>query len=357
MKINLLLPILLILLFALSCRIFMRDEYMFDQNNLRKAFDAFQEENSTKGNLVEIQIFSNQVTFNTGTKQFLYSKGYLREERFKSPSSQKDFQIDQADLSNLDAAMSAALNEAKKNSYLDKTEINRVVVSKQSVSRDDNLVSNVDKWHEAMRFDIFVTDSKITTKYSTNLNGKVVDVAETNVKPRIKFFDSEQMKNSLAKIKPLFGGKLSVSDFTIQTENFSFTASDPQNHDEINVYRYNSHEFLRAGRSVFQKTTEDKKREEQMRRDGTPEEIIQMRSLQFIFFDVEEIDFSLIPQIMSKTLENAQASNAKISSINIHKRQDQFTKVVTLEWRVETYGDRSEKEKFTFDEKGNLKKG
>lgn len=92
-----------------------------------------------------------------------------------------------------------------------------------------------------------------------------------------------------------------------------------------------------------------------MRRGGTPEETIQMRYIQTIFFDVEEIDFSLIPQVMQKTLEAAKASNSKVSTISIRKRQDQFTKVVTLEWRVETYGDRSEKETTIFDGKGNLK--
>lgn len=354
MKKNLLLPILLILLFTFSCRIFMRDEYMFDQNNLRKAFDAFQNENNAKGNLVEIEISSSKVIFNTGTKKFLYSKGYLREERFESPSSQKDFLLNEADLSNLDAAMSAALNEAKKNSYLDKPNISQVILNKQSVNRDDNLVSNIDKRRDVMRFDISVTDTKITTKYSTNLKGEIVDVAETNIKPRLKFFDTDQMNKSMAEIKPLFGNKISISDFTIQTENFSFTANDPNNPDELNIYRYNSHEFLQANSSPFQKTIEAKKREEQMRRDGTPEEIIKMHSLDPNFFDIEEINFSLIPQVMSKSLEATQSSNAKVSSIVIRKRKDPYTKAATLEWWVETYGDRLEKETFVFDDKGIL---
>ncbi len=356
MKTLVLLPLLLILSFTLSCRTFMKDEYMFDQNNLRKAFDSFQNEKNTEGNLVEIEISSSKVIFNTGTKKFLYSKGILREERFESPLSQIDFLLNEADFTKLDSAMSAAINEAKKNSYLDNPSISHVIINKQSVNRDDNLVSNVDKWRDVMRFDIFVSDSKITNKFSTNLNGEIVDVAETNVKPRLKFFDTDQMNKSMALIKPLFGGKISISDFTIQPENFSFTAADPNNPEEINIYRYNSQEFLQATGSPSQKTIEDKKREQQMRRDGMTDEVVKLHSLDSIFFDIEEIDFSLIPQLMSKALETTKSSNTKITNIVIRKRKDPYTKAVTLEWRVETYGDRLEKEIFVFDNNGNLKK-
>jgi len=355
MKIKSLIIIFLVLSISLSCRLFFRDKYMFDQNNLQEAVAAFKSKNVGRGALVEMEISRSEVAFNTGVKKFVYSKGFLSEDRFKSPSASKDFRPDEIDFSNLEKAMAAAVELAKKNPYMDKTEVSRIVISKQSVNRDDNLVSNIDKWRDAIRWDIYVADSDNESKYTTNQQGEIVDVAETNVKPRIKFLDTNQMKKSLAEIKPLFGGKLSVADFTIQTENFSFTALDPKNPDEMNVYRFNSQEFLQASKSVFQKTLEDKKREEEMRRGGTPEETIKMRSLQFIFFDIEEIDFSLIPQVIQKTLDNAKSSRPGISSITISKREDRFSKVVELEWRVETYGDRSEKESVIFDGKGNLK--
>lgn len=356
MKIKSLIIVFLVLSISSSCRLFLRDQYMFDQKNLQEAFTAFNKSNGAKGTLVEIEISRNEVAFNTGAKKFVYSKGFLREDRFESPSAQKDFRLDEIDLSNLDKAMSAAIELAKKNPYMKKTEVSRVIISKQGVNRDDNLVSNIDKWRDAIRLDVYVADSDNESKYTTNLQGEIVDVAETNVKPRIKFFDAEQMKKSVAEIKPLFGGKLSVSDFTIQTENFSFTTPDPKNPDEVNIYRFNSQEFLRASKSVFQKTLEDKKREEEMRRGGTPEEIIKMRFPQIIFFDVDEIDFSLIPQVMQKTLEIAKSSRSAVSSITISKREDRFSKIIELEWRVETYGDRSEKESVIFDGQGNLKK-
>ena len=75
--------------------------------------------------------------------------------------------------------------------------------------------------------DIYLTDSDTQAQYTTNLQGEIVDVPETNVKPRLNFFDANQMQKSIAEIKPLFGGKLSVSELDIQIENFSFSASDP----------------------------------------------------------------------------------------------------------------------------------
>jgi hypothetical protein len=100
-----------------------------------------------------------------------------------------------------------------------------------------------------------------------------------------------------------------------------------------------------------------KKREEEMRRGGMPEEITNiLRPQQLIFFDIKEINFSLIPQVTAKTLAAAaKVSNAKVSSFNIRKRQDLFAKVITLEWRVDIYGDRSKNESVIFDGQGNLK--
>ncbi len=357
MKIKLPLIIFLVLLTNLSCSLFFRDLYMFDQSNLQKAFAAFTEkESSARGTLVEIEITNNKVFFNTGTKKFVYSKGFLREDRFKYPSHWKNFRLDEIDVSILDKAMTAAIELAEKNPYMDKTQVSRIVINKQSVNRDDNLVSNVDKWRDAIRCEIYVADSRNESKYTANLQGEIVDVAATNVKPRIKFLDTHQMKKSLAEIKPLFGGKLSVSDLSIQIENFYFTALDPKNPDELNIYRFDSQEFLRAGRSLSQKTLQDKKREEEMLQSGMPEDAVKQIFPQPVYFDVDEIDFSLIPKVMQKTLENAKVSSPKISSITIRKRVDQFSKAVALEWRVETYGDRSEKESVTFDAQGNLKK-
>ena len=355
MKVKSLIIVVLFLSINLSCSLFFREKYMFDRNNLQEALAVFKGKGNEKTNLAEIEITYNKVAFNTGTKKIAYAKGFMREVEFKSPSGSKNFLLDEIDSFDLNKAMSAAIELTKKNPYMKEAEVSRIVITKQEVSRNDNLVSNVGRRRDAMRCDIYVVDADGESHYTTNLQGEIVDVAETNVKPRIKFFDAEQMKKSVAEIQTLFGGKLSVADFSIQTENFSFTALDPKNPDEQNYYRFNSQEFLRAGTSLTQKTLEDKKRDEEMRRGGTPENIIQMRYISAIFFDIEEIDFSLIPQVMEKTLAAAKASNAKVSTIRISKREDQFKKTVELEWRVETYGDRSEKESVIFDGKGNLK--
>ena len=328
---------------------------MFDQNNLEEAFAVVKSKGFAKDGLAEIDITHNKVGFDTGTRKIAYAMGFTREVKSESSPGSKKFQLDEIDISNFYKIITATIERAKKNPYIDNPEISRIVITKQSLSRDDNLVSNVGKQRDAIRCEVYIAGSDTGAQYTTNLQGEIVDVAATNIKPRLNFFDANQMQKSMAEIKLLFGGKMSVADFSIQIEIFSFTALDPKNPDEQNHYRFNSQEFLRAGASLTQKTLEDKKRDEEMRRGGTPEETIQMRYIQTIFFDVEEIDFSLIPQVMQKTLEAAKASNSKVSTISIRKRQDQFTKVVTLEWRVETYGDRSEKETAIFDGKGNLK--
>lgn len=350
MKINLLMTVFLVLSIGLSCTLFYPDKYMLDQNNLEEAFALVKSKGFGKEGLVEIGITADKVFFDTGTQRIAYVRGITREVKSESSFSAKKFRLDEIDISNFYKLITAASERAKKNPYIKTPEIQSVVITKESVSRDDNLVSGVGKSRDAIRCEVLVSNSK----YTFNLQGEIVDVAATNIKPRLNFFDAQQMKKSMAEIKLLFGGKLSVADFSIQVENFSFTALDPKNSEEINIYRYNSQEFLDAGTSMLQPTLEDKKREEEMRRAGAPEEIINVRRLTAIFFNIEEIDFSLIPQVMEKTLAVARASNAKVGSIHIRKRQDQFTKVVTLEWRVETYGDRSEKESIIFDGKGNL---
>ena len=352
MKIKLPAIVIFILSTNLSCSLFFPDKYMFDQNNLEEAFAVVKSKGFAKDGLAEIDITHNKVGFDTGTRKIAYAKGLTREVKSESSSASKKFQLDEIDISNLHKIITAAIERAKKTPYIDNPEISRIVITKQSVSRDDNLVSNVGKQRDAIRCEVLVSNSK----YTFNLQGEIVDVAATNIKPPLNFQNPQQMKKSMAEILPLFGGKLSVDSFTIQIENFYFHAQDPKNPDEINIYRYDSREFLQAQNSTkLQGSLEDQKREKEMRRGGTPEDIIQRFRQQFIFFDIGEIDFSLIPSVMQKTLAAARASNAKVGSINIRKRQDQFTKVITLEWRVDTYGDRSEKESIIFDGKGNLK--
>lgn len=351
MKIKPLVSVLLILAINLSCSLFYHDKYMLDQNNLEEAFALVKSKGFGKEGLVEIGITADKVFFDSGTQRIAYARGFTREVRSESSISMKKFRLDEIDISNFYKIITTAIERTKKNSYIKNPEIKSVVITKESVNRDDNLVSNVGKSRDAIRCEVLVSNSK----YTFNLQSEIVDVAATNVKPRLNFQNAEQMKKSTAEILPMFGGKLSVSNFDIGIENVSFTAQDPKNSDEINIYRYNSQEFLQAQNYTnLRGSLEDQKREEEMRRGGTPEEIIQMRRPQFIFFDIGEIDFSLIPQVMEKTLAAAKASNPKVGTIGIRKHQDQFTKVITLEWEVQTYGDRSEKESVIFDGKGNL---
>lgn len=356
MKINLLITMSLVLSVGLSCGLFYPDKYMLDQNNLEEAFEVVRSKGFGKEGLVEIGITADKVFFDTGTQRVAYVRGMTREVESKSSIGMKKFKLDEIDISNFYKIITAAIERAKKNPYIDEPEIRSVNFTKQSVGRDDDLVSNVGKQRDAIRCEVLVADSDTSANYTFNLQAELVDVASTNVKPRLRFFDAEQMKKSMAEIKLLFGGKLSVSDFTIQIENFSFTAQDPKNPDEINSYRYDSQEFLSAGSYTNLKgSPEEQKREEERRRSGMDEETLKMLRRQIILFDIEEIDFSLIPQVMEKTLAAANASNPKVGTIFIRKLQDQFTKVVTMEWRVESYGDRSEKETTVFDGKGNIK--
>lgn len=346
----------LILSGNLSCSLFFPEKYMLDQNNLEEAFEVVRSKGFGKEGLVEIGITADQVFFDTGTQRIAYFSSMTREVKSKSSISMKKFKLDEIDISSFYKIITAAIERAKKNPYIDKPEIRSVVITKQSVGRDDDLVSNVGKMRDAIRCEVLVADSDTSASYTFNLQAELVDVAATNVKPRLKFFDAEQMKKSMAEIKPLFGGKLSVSDFTIQIENFSFTGQDPKNPDEINSYRYDSQEFLQAGSYTNLKgSLEEQKREEERRRNGMDEETLKMFRREIILFDIEEIDFSLIPQVMEKTLAAAKASNPKVGTISIRKLEDQFTKVVTMEWRVESYGDRLEKETTIFDGKGNIK--
>ena len=351
MKIKSLIIVFLVFSIGSSCSLFYPEKYMLDQNNLEEAFALVNSKGFGNEGLVEIGITANKVTFDTGIQRIAYVRGITREVKSESSITMKKFQLDEIDISDFHKIITAASERAKKNPYITKPEIKSVRITKESVSRDDNLVSGVGKSRDAIRCEVLVSNSK----YTFNLQGEIVDVAATNIKPPLNFQNPQQMKKSMAEILPLFGGKLSVDSFTIQIENFYFHAQDPKNPDEINIYRYDSREFLQAQNSTkLQGSLEDQKREKEMRRGGTPEDIIQRFRPQFIFFDIGEIDFSLIPSVMQKTLAAARASNAKVGSINIRKRQDQFTKVITLEWRVDTYGDRSENESIIFDGKGNL---
>ena len=346
----------LVLSVGLSCGLFYPDKYMLDQNNLEEAFAAVRSKGFGKDGLVEIGITADQVFFDTGTQRVAYYRSSTHNVKSRSSISMKKFKLDEIDISGFYKIITAAIERAKKNPYIDKPEIKSVIITKQTVYRDDDLVSNVGKQRDAIRYEVLVSDADTSANYTFNQQAEIVDVAATNVKPRLNFQDAEQMKKSMAEILPLFGGKLSVDSFTIGIENVSFTAQDPKNSDEINIYRYDSQEFLNAGSYANLKgSPEDQKREEEMRRGGIDEETIKMRRRQFIFFDIGEIDFSLIPQVMKKTLAAAKVSNPKIGYIDISKKQDRFTKIVTLEWSVTTHGDRSEKETIIFDGKGNIK--
>ncbi len=349
MKIKSLLLVFLILSSGLSCSRLMPNQDMFDPETLRKVFAAVKENEIGKKPLHEIEITDHEVYFATRTERYVYSRGYLRQAISKSLGESKPFQLTEVDSFDLDKALSTALEFAKKNSYLKNPEANRIVIHKQSVSRDDNLVSNVGKHRDAMRCEIYLADSDSQAQYTTNLQGAIVDVAETNAKPHLNFRDVNQMQKSLAEIKPLFGGKLSVLSLRIGIENFSFTALDPKNPNERNYYRMNSHEFLRAQEDDPNSVMKEAERiikeaERRVRMPPTPDPV---------FFNVDEIDFSLIPKVMQKTLETVKMSGAKVGSITIEIPRSK--KTAEIEWQVNAYGDRSEKETVTFDKQGNLK--
>ncbi len=330
MKIKSLILVFLVLSSVLSCRLLMPKQDMFDAETLQKVFAAVKEKGIGKEPLYEIEITYNEVYFSTYTKRYVYSRGSLSETKTKSTGDAKPFQLGEIDSFDLYKVMTAALEFAKKNSYLKNPSVSRYVITKQSVMRDDNLVSNVGKTRESMRCDVYVTDTDTQAHYTTNLQGDFVDVAETTVKPRVIASDAALIQRSAAQIKLLFGGKLSISQLNIQIENFTFTAADPKNPNEINYYRMNSHEFLRAGES---------------------NPAISVSSS----FDVDRIDFSLIPKVMQKTIENSKMTNAKVSMIRILIPVDQFNPQTEIEWQVEAYGDRSEKATVIFDSRGNLK--
>ncbi|MCY7347807.1 MAG: hypothetical protein LH614_16535 [Pyrinomonadaceae bacterium] len=258
---------------------------MFNQETLRKVFAEVKEKGVGKEPLDEIEITDNEVYFSTRTERYVYSRGHLRPAKSKSLGESKPFQLAEATSFDLNKSISTALEFAKKNSYLDKPEISHIRIYKQSVSRDDNLVSNVGKHRETILCEIHLADSNTQAKYTTNLQGQIVDVAATNVKPEIKFQDTAQMQKSLAEIKPLFGGKISVSDFSIGIARFSFTASDPKNPTEINTYRFDSQEFLQADNAQ------------------------QFVSLLGQSFDLDEVDFSLIPKVIRFPVRKCALSN------------------------------------------------
>lgn len=54
-------------------------------------------------------------------------------------------------------------------------------------------MSNIGKSHQAIRCEFYFTDAETQAQYTTNLQGEIVDVAATNVKPRLKFFDAAQI--------------------------------------------------------------------------------------------------------------------------------------------------------------------
>ena len=355
MKIKSLILVFLLLSSGLSCRLLLPNQDMFDQETLRKVFAAVKEKGVGKEPLHEIEITYNEVYFSTYTERWVYSRGFLQKDKSKSRGEAKPFQIAETDSFDLSKVMTAALEFAKKNSYLKNPSVSRYVITKQTVMRDDNLVSNVGKKREAMRCDVYLTDTDTPAHYTTNLQGELVDVAETNVKPRLVFFDAAQMQKSIAEIKPLFGGKLSVSQLNIQIENFYFTAADPKNLNEINHYRMSSHEFLRAGElnPAFGLV---KSVESNLRQMTTKAGESNPAFGSSIPFDVDKIDFSLIPKVMQKTLESVKMTNAKVSMLRILIPVDQFNPQTEIEWQVEAYGDRSEKETVIFDRQGNLKK-
>jgi len=353
MKTTRLAIVLLVLLTGSSCRLLrLPEQDMFDQTTLRKVFAAVKEKSIGKESLFEIEITNNEVYFANYTQRFVYARSSLSQAKAKSTGDAKPFRLAEAEVFDLDQARAKVLEFAKKNPYLKNPGISRIVITNQLTSRDDNLVSNIDKWHEAIRCEFYLADVDTQAQYTTNLQGEIVDVATTNVKPRLKFFDAAQMKKSLAEIKLLFGGKLFVSDLDIHIENFYFTARDPKNADELNSYRFDSQELLNANKSIWQKTPQEKKREAEIRRE-TPDSF--SLSPEPVFFDVDEIDLSLIPVVIQKTLANSKTSNAAITGIRISVPLDRFKKTTEIEWRVETIGDRSEKETVIFDRQGNLK--
>ena len=352
MRVGSLAMVLLILAAGSSCRLAFPNLNMFDQQNVLKAFAAFQYDRG--GTLVEVEISRTEVVFNTGTERFVYSRGFLREDRFKSPSEWNDFRLDDVELSGLGSAMSAALELAGKNPYLSEPAVSRVVISKKKVDRDDNLVSNIGKWHEAMRWEIHVADSDQVSRYTTNQRGEIVDIAVTNIQPRVGFQDVARVRRLLAETKPRFGGRLSVASLDINLEDLAFEARDPKNPDEINIYRIGQEEILRAYPSLWRRTPQERRQEEAMRRGGASEEEVRRRFPRPDFFDVDEIDLSLMPKVMQEALATVELSRPRITSIEVRKVESRRGGGLRLQWRVEAHGDRSETDFAIFDEHGDL---
>lgn len=309
-----------------------------EKEDFREVIEAFKNKWGANGQLSGVEITSDRAYFRVGAKDYEYSKGSFYETRNSHFSSYKDFSITDIDVSTLDKAKRAAIERAKRNTFMENTTVSRVLIQKIAVNRDDNLVSNVGKWREAVLWEILVADADGTVTFTTNADGAIVDVPETNVTPRLKFFDEAQMKKSLDEIKPLFGGRLLISSLNIQIENFSFGANDPNNPKQFNNYRYNSHEFLRADEAETFKPK--------------PEEGVKYEDL---FFDIDEVNLSLIPKLMNEALNNLQLDDGKVSGISIRKTSPPIIKKYEIEWRVEVVGSRSARGNVKFDANGKLK--
>lgn len=325
----------------------MRESFLTDGNALRAAFDSFQREQGTTV-VAEIVINPKSVIFNTGVERFSYSRGSLSSERFESPTSFKDFKIADIDIDGIQKAQQTAIAWAAKNSYLKEPNVTNIMIKSGTVSRDANLVSNVGRTRDEAAYSVYVDDEDLNLKvyFVTNTKGDIVEIPTTNTKPRVKFMNEAQMKKSIGEIKQLFGGKLSVLDLHLQGEAFSFSAADPLNLGELNTYRFETQEFLTADKN--RQSVSDVEANARQNRANSP--FLKSK----VFFDIDEIDFSILAKLEQKAIEASSLGRPKISAIRVAKFESGDGKLNGLIWTVDAYGDRDEKAVIEFDGKGDV---
>lgn len=341
-----------ILAIGSSCRFLMPKKDMFDPANLSNAISAFSEKYGPEAMLKGIEVLPTEAVFYSGSDAFSYNRGtFSRTSSGRAPSG-KPFQASEVNVDNLDAGRVNVANRAARNRYMTSPELTKITITKQTVDRDDNLISGIGRRRDAMQIKFAIQSDKTTNEYSTNLDGEIVDIPATNTAPRINFVDPKEVERAMSMIVPIFGGTVRAVEFSVMQAYISFTAIDPNNPDDLNGYRWDHHEFLRAGVSQAKSTTAWNNEQDRHRESfkGYAPHLIQIDTI----FDLAKTDLSALSSVITTAQERSGSDKPAIRSISMRRVEDLDGSNPRFVWRASTVAERGETTDLVFDENGKL---
>ncbi|HYR74979.1 MAG TPA: hypothetical protein VEM96_03985 [Pyrinomonadaceae bacterium] len=298
----------------LGCRFFSKTN-MFEGTAAKDAADAFRKKLGGPVKALSLEIEHDSATLKAQDPQnpqnvdeYKYVKGLVM-----GPTPVKlnllENNLDKT-LFNLDDINLAATPTVARTA-IERVKIDGGKVKKMTIERGLSLATDMTK-SGAVHWNIDIEGTRESASAVADTKGNILglDLSQTARAAKFSTYSADTLRDAAPQIKEAFGGHVKLLELIVYDKYLWFKAKSPRN-GEITQYKYDINGVTTSALSNMS--------------DPTP---IEVRTGQFkiedLYFDFDEVNLTLAPDLAKKALERLNFPDGKVSLFEISRKPRKF---------------------------------